>query len=1183
MCKGKNQRIPNFETLKLKAFNVEGLDRELQNPLFIDTLYESDISILYETWRGSDSKIALPGLWDFSLVRQKTKKVGRNSGGITIFCKDSIRGGIKVIKSSEGFVWLKLYANFFDFEENVFLCGAYIPPENSKNEVSQKTDYFEALAVSVTKYSEQGNIMIMGDLNARTGRDSDQQTEIPVLDSISPQDYTQILDRSSCDTKVNKYGKKLKQLCKDHNLVVANGRTPGDLLGNFTCYSNKGASVVDYVICDKPFLKKCKKMKVQAPMFNSAHTPIDLSLDCKVIHQTKSEKAPLPPAPKLIWDSTKAEVLKKEISSQENSEKLIEIGENIGSAASVMEIDKFAKDFTDLLFETSSKCMKLAKLKKMPKKPKKKSWFNSDCVKLKQRLKNLAKLFATNPKDPYIRGQLSVVKKEYKKTMRINKSRFEINNIEKLQSLTDDPKAFWKHIKKINNRCKTSNSNNVPSKTWVDHFSSLNKKDPSNDPQTHEYCKSIGNRVKTFLQQEPQTQCDITDRPFTLEEIKWGIKQLKKGKANGTDGISNDIIKCCEYTIAPIIMILFNKLVQMQHYPNQWSISVMIPIHKSGELSDPDNYRGISLNCCLSKLFTYLLNARLTQYCEENQIIHENQIGFRKGFRTSDHVLTLKTLVDQAFQSKKKLYVCFVDFKKAYDTVWRDGLYLKLLEYGVSPKFVNLIKDMYDRLQVSVNVFSGLSLPFRSIVGLKQGCNLSPMLFNIFINNIVNIMNANNDHAPFLGPQQVSCLLYADDLILVSETKEGLQESIDKLSQFTDKWFLEANAKKTKCLIFSKGRPSKTPYEWTLKGEGMEVCGSYCYLGVTFTSSGSMKTAAQVLNEKAVNAMFSLIRNTNKHGACSIEIMLGLFDKMIAPIGLYNSEVWGINMLPQDPNKVFCLLSAKNLSENPTERIQFKFLKSILRLPARTSNWAAMSEVGKYPLTLRIIKIICRFYAHLLQSPSRILQEVVNTNKALAAKGYNSYYSYVKRIFDLVGIRHLLYTCDRDEINYQINKLDKPLLELYRKTWEMDRVSYTKNSKLELFTQLKGKFECAEYLKLVDNPKQRSSLTKVRMSAHKYPIETGRYRKVERENRECPLCCKSIGNEEHYILDCPHPFIAKIRTPILAELYASNPTLSSMENSERLVFLINNKEKDTIQLTSKLCFKIQEIFQEITY
>ena len=102
-------------------------------------------------------------------------------------------------------------------------------------------------------------------------------------------------------------------------------------------------------------------------------------------------------------------------------------------------------------------------------------------------------------------------------------------------------------------------------------------------------------------------------------------------------------------------------------------------------------------------------------------LIKYNQIGFRKGFRTSDHVLTLKTLIDQSFSRKEKLYACFVDFRKAYDTVWRKGLLLKLLESGLSNKFVKLIQDMYSMLQSCVSLASGLSFPFQSLVGLKQG------------------------------------------------------------------------------------------------------------------------------------------------------------------------------------------------------------------------------------------------------------------------------------------------------------------------------------------------------------------------------------------------------------------------------------------------------------------------------
>ena len=160
-------------------------------------------------------------------------------------------------------------------------------------------------------------------------------------------------------------------------------------------------------------------------------------------------------------------------------------------------------------------------------------------------------------------------------------------------------------------------------------------------------------------------------------------------------------------------------------------------------------------------------------------------------------MFTLKTLIDQSFAKKKPLYACFVDFKKAYDSVWREGLFLKLLEAGFSFKFVKTIQGMYAGLQSCVQLPNGISIPFTSVLGLKQGCNLSPTLFNIFINKLIDVLDNTDGDAPKLGHLLVGCLFYADDLVLLSETKEGLQKQLDTLNRYISEWFLEANISKT--------------------------------------------------------------------------------------------------------------------------------------------------------------------------------------------------------------------------------------------------------------------------------------------------------------------------------------------------------------------------------------------------
>jgi len=259
MCKLTNRKSNDFKVL---SFNVEGLNSELDNPNFVDLLYKHDICLLNETWKGVDTKINLPGLWDFSLIRPKKKKFGRCSGGITIFCKEDIRSGIKVVQSEEGFVWLKLDDKIFGLKNPLFICATYIPPEYSTRKSGVNIDYYKNLTNSLANFSSKGNVLIAGDMNARLGAQLNKIHDLSCIDELVPDNTNyDIGERSSCDNITNIYGRKLDKICKSFNLSIANGRTLGDRLGNFTCYNNKGASVVDYVISDQSFFKNIKSYK----------------------------------------------------------------------------------------------------------------------------------------------------------------------------------------------------------------------------------------------------------------------------------------------------------------------------------------------------------------------------------------------------------------------------------------------------------------------------------------------------------------------------------------------------------------------------------------------------------------------------------------------------------------------------------------------------------------------------------------------------------------------------------------------------------------------------------------------------------------------------------------------------------------------------------------------------------
>ena len=131
----------------------------------------------------------------------------------------------------------------------------------------------------------------------------------------------------------------------------------------------------------------------------------------------------------------------------------------------------------------------------------------------------------------------------------------------------------------------------------------------------------------------------------------------------------------------------FNLILDTGILPASWTIGLITPIYKrKGDINDPDNYRGITLLSCLGKLFTMTINSRLNSYLEENQLLGEEQAGFREGYSTLDHIFSLHCIIELALSQKKRLYCAFIDYRKAFDTVKRSSLWLKLLKHDIKGK-----------------------------------------------------------------------------------------------------------------------------------------------------------------------------------------------------------------------------------------------------------------------------------------------------------------------------------------------------------------------------------------------------------------------------------------------------------------------------------------------------------------
>jgi hypothetical protein len=236
------------------------------------------------------------------------------------------------------------------------------------------------------------------------------------------------------------------------------------------------------------------------------------------------------------------------------------------------------------------------------------------------------------------------------------------------------------------------------------------------------------------------------------------------------------MIKSASPNIVPVFVKLFNQILSHSIFPDLWRTNRLTPIHKKGPLDRPENYRGIAVSSHVSKLFCSVLHARLSKFFAANNTIPINQIGYKSKSRTVDHIFTLKTIIDKYVKmaSKQNLYCCFVDFKSAFDTVWRDALIYKAINANIGGNFLKTLQNMYNEVFYCIKLENGMTPTFLSNVGVKQGCVLSPILFNLFLSDLPSIF----DHT--CEPIQIddlplSCMMFADDLILLSKSSTGLQ------------------------------------------------------------------------------------------------------------------------------------------------------------------------------------------------------------------------------------------------------------------------------------------------------------------------------------------------------------------------------------------------------------------------
>ncbi|CAL4122579.1 unnamed protein product, partial [Meganyctiphanes norvegica] len=312
------------------------------------------------------------------------------------------------------------------------------------------------------------------------------------------------------------------------------------------------------------------------------------------------------------------------------------------------------------------------------------------------------------------------------------------------------------------------------------------------------------------------------------------------------------------------------------------------------------NYRGITLLSCIGKLFTSVLNSRLYSYLTNENILGNEQAGFRPKHSTLDHIFALHILSKSYIDQNKQLFCAFVDYSKAFDFIDRTYLWQKLIASDINGKVFDVIKSMYENAKSHVSFKNTLSNQFPCEVGVRQGENLSPLLFAIYLNDFNTFLseryNGLSNTTESISNElhiylQIFCLLYADDTLVLAESAIELQKALDSLHTYCNKWALNINIDKTKVIIFSKGRIRRFK-SFKLGDNSIDVVDDYVYLGTTFNYNGTFNKAKAKQALQARKASYSLITRI-KQLNLTLEVSIELFERLIIPILLYGSEIWG--------------------------------------------------------------------------------------------------------------------------------------------------------------------------------------------------------------------------------------------------------------------------------------------------
>lgn len=737
---------------------------------------------------------------------------------------------------------------------NMSLVSIYAPTEDADEE--DKDSFYEHLEDVTNELPQYDLRLILGDANAKVGKE-----EI----------WTATAGKESLHQITNDNGIRLLSFSESLNFKIMSTHFPHKEIHKETWVSPNGnvRNQIDHVLIDR----RHKTSILDVHSLRGAECGSDHNLVLVKVFQRIAIKKEKRTQPAEIYE---IENLKEKKVVEDFRLKLKNRFQELANL--VDETETPIEERWNIIKESIQEVTKETCGRR--RKKRKKIWFDDECArKIEER--KISRIKWLEEQSDEAKQRYRLIQNETNKLLR-KKKRQHINKIlTKTEEDVKNPKIFYNTVKLFKQGFKPSSfgvkqdgkiiiEKSKVLEVWRKYFENLlNVEEESLDDTTPEI----------FINVQPEVE-----EP-SLEEVEKAIREIKNNKAPGNDGINIEIIKAGGKEIAIQIHKLLTQIWRKEEMPKDWEEAIIVPLHKKGDKQEPSNYRGISLLNTTYKIFSKILLKRLEIYT--NEIIEDRQAGFMKNRSTTDQIFILRQAISKYWEFNKQFYGLFIDFSKAYDSLCRKKIWEKMESYGIPNKLIRLIELSVKNSKCKVKVENEYSATFEVKTGVRQGDGLSPILFNIALEEALKEVNKTNLGIKII--KNISVLAFADDVVILAENKRDLEDMTKTLILETKTVGLKINDDKTKFMYF--GRNQDNSRYFTVENHNFEKVNEFKYLGTIISSNNSEQSEIQNRIISANRSLFA-VNKLMSSKILSTHTKIRIYKTVIRPILLYGAESW---------------------------------------------------------------------------------------------------------------------------------------------------------------------------------------------------------------------------------------------------------------------------------------------------